>query len=75
MYYPDGQEVRVGDVVKLENSDSGTVVCSMDSNEYSDEYPESQWAYLKTGVMIVFVKDGLMHYQDTDGLSLVSRKR
>ena len=74
MYYTDGQKVRLGGIVKLVNDDSGVVVCSMDSNEYSNEYTEADWSYLKNGAMIVFVKEGLMHYEDVTDLRLVSRK-
>ncbi len=75
MYYANGQEVRLGDVVKPETNDVGVVVCCMDSKEYSEGYTEVDWGYLKTGAMILFENDGLMHYPDANGLSLMSRKQ
>ncbi len=39
MKYPDGSKVMVGDKVKLWQGCVGTVVCSMDDNEYSPKYP------------------------------------
>jgi hypothetical protein len=54
MKYADGQEVRLGDRVKLGQDDGGAVVASIDTGEYSAEHPESQWSYLKRGVMIQF---------------------
>lgn len=74
MHYVDGQLVMLGDKVKLINNNTGVVVCSIDTNEYSDEYPKTDWSYLKNGAMIVFEIDGLMHYEQGDDLSLVSRK-
>jgi hypothetical protein len=75
MNYPDGQEVRFGDRVKLGRDKSGTVVASIDTNEYSRDYPAAQWAYLKKGVMIEFPGTyGLIHYEEPDAdLRLISR--
>lgn len=74
MKYCDGQEVRLGDKVKLGDDDGGVVVCSMDTGEYSDEHPESAWGYLKRGVMISFPKYGLIHYEEPEeDLQLIAR--
>ena len=74
MNYSDGQEVRLGDRVKLGENDGGIVVCSIDTGDYSDDYPEAQWSYLKKGVMIKFPTYGLIHYPDPDpDLQLIAR--
>lgn len=74
MKYPSGQEVRLGDHVKLGEDDSGIVVASIDLDEYSSEHPKAQWGYLKKGVMIKFSKFGLIHYEQAEpGLELVAR--
>ncbi|MBT0962732.1 hypothetical protein [Denitromonas iodatirespirans] len=74
MQYADGQEVRIGDRVKLGADDNGVVVCSIDTNEYSDDYPLEKWSYLERGVMIEFPEYGLIHYEETDpDLELISR--
>lgn len=76
MKYPDGQEVMVGDRVQLGKDDGGIVVCSLDRKEFTDSYPEAQWAYLKTGVMIEFPLYGLIHYIKPEAeLKLIARKR
>jgi hypothetical protein len=36
MKYPDGQEVKLGDMVALGKDEQGIVVCSIDTGEYSD---------------------------------------
>jgi hypothetical protein len=73
MKYADGEEVRLGDKVTL-GSDSGVVVCSIDTAEYTDENPEAQWGYLKEGVMIEFPKFGLIHYTEAEpDLQLLAR--
>jgi hypothetical protein len=71
MKYPDGQEVRLGDRVKL----GGIVVASIDTNEYSPEHLAAQWSYLKKGVMIEFSGTyGLIHYEEPDAdLQLIAR--
>ena len=76
MNYVDGQKIRVGDKIKLWAGCSGLVVCSMDDDEYSPEYPKEEWSYLKTGVLIDSDQDGLIHYPRlTDKLELMARKR
>jgi hypothetical protein len=75
MRYPDGQIVKEGDVVSLAGK-IGRVVCSIDDGEYSDDYPEKQWAYLQKGVLIEFETIGLIHYEEPEAdLSLVRRCR
>jgi hypothetical protein len=43
MKYPDGQLARLGDRVRLWDAAEGTVVCSLDTNEFTDKYPKDQW--------------------------------
>ncbi len=74
MKYSDGQDVRLGDRVKLGADDAGIVVASIDTNEYSNEHPAAQWNYLKKGVMIEFPSYGLIHYEEPEGdLQLIAR--
>lgn len=49
MKYPDGQEVRLGDRVKLGHDDGGVVVASIDTNEYTSEHSEAQWGLPEEG--------------------------
>ena len=75
MRYGDGQEVRLGDRVKLGNDSGGVVACSIDTGEYSAEAPEAQWSYLKKGVVIKFPKFGLIHYEQAEpDLALIGRR-
>jgi hypothetical protein len=74
MKYLDGQEVRLGDRVKLGEDDSGIVVASIDGREYSAEHPEAQWSYLKKGAIIKFPQCGLIHYEAPEpDLKLIGR--
>jgi len=74
MKYADGQTVMLGDKVRLGDDDGGIVVCSIDAEEYSAEAPESQWSYLKKGVVIKFPKFGFIHYENAEpDLRLVGR--
>lgn len=75
MNYSDGQEVRLGDKVRLGEDSGGVVVCSIDRVEYDEGYPETAWSYLKKGVMIHFPKHGLIHYEKPEeDLELITRK-
>ncbi len=51
----------VGDRLTLWDGCTGTIVCSIDDNAYTPEYPK-EWAYLKSGILIVSDKAGLIHY-------------
>lgn len=74
MKYSDGNEAKLGDRVKLWDGCHGVVVCSFDTNEYSTDYPGSEWGYLKSGVMIKTDKAGLIHYIEADeDLELIKR--
>jgi hypothetical protein len=72
--YADGQDVRLGDRVRLGDDDGGRVVCSIDTAEYSEACPESEWSYLKKGVVISFPQLGLIHYvEPEEDLQLIAR--
>ncbi|HEY1151582.1 MAG TPA: hypothetical protein VGF27_23605 [Pseudoduganella sp.] len=74
MNYSDGQEVRVGDRVRMGDDSDGVVVFSIDRDEYAADYPKAEWAYLEAGVMIHFRKYGLIHFVEHDEyLKLLSR--
>lgn len=74
MKYTDGQKVRLGDRLKLGPDDGGAVVAVIDTGQYTDEHPETQWGYLKRGAMIKFPLYGLIHYEDAEpDLQLIER--
>jgi len=53
---------------------TGVVVCSIDSGEYSSEYPEDQWSYLSSEVLVKSDDFGLIHYElPDDDLRLLRR--
>lgn len=67
MHYPDGQEIRLGDRMALWDGSEATVVCSIDTEEYSPDYPPEHWAYLGHGILIESEKLGLVHCVETEG--------
>ena len=74
MRYNDGQIARLGDEVDLAGN-AGKVVCSIDTNEYSDAHKEEHWSYLQKGIVIEFDAFGLIHYEESEAdLSLVRRR-
>jgi hypothetical protein len=75
MKYPDGQSIQLGDKVRIGEDSGGIIVCSIDTNEYSEEYPKAEWASLNRGVLITFPLYGLIHYEEEpDGdLVLIAR--
>lgn len=75
MDYPNGKKVMVGDRVRLWQGCHGTVVGSIDDNQYTPEYPKGEWAYLKKGVLIKSDQAGLIHYIEPEPtFELIERK-
>ena len=66
MKYANGRSIAVGDRVKLWSNQRGTVVCSLDTNEFTSEYPEIEWAYLKSGIVVKTDSGETFHYTEPD---------
>jgi hypothetical protein len=66
MKYADGRPAAVGDRVKLWDDEYGTVVCSIDTDEYTKKYPKGAWAYLNSGILIRTDDGELFHYDKAD---------
>ena len=64
MRYPDGRIAR--DRVRLWEAAEGTVVCSLDTDEFSEQYPKDQWGYLRQGILIHSPRTGLIHYLEPE---------
>jgi len=70
MQYESGEIIRTGDVVILHGM-SGYVVFCIETNDYSDDYPEAHWSYLGEGIGILTEEAGLIHIQSHEDLVLV----
>jgi hypothetical protein len=78
MRYPDGQLIRVGDLVTIDESYSGTVVGCVEDGSYLFPHTAGEWEYLGRGVLIDTSFGGIVHYPDEDALAsepVVLRKR
>ncbi len=47
MRYSNGKKVELGDKIDLGDGDTAIIVGIIDENLYSEEYPKSDWEYLK----------------------------
>jgi hypothetical protein len=79
MRYPSGQHVRVGDVVRIDEMHSGTVVWCAGAESDSTSVQPSEWDHLQVGVMIDTSFGGLVHYADdralvSEGVVLAHRR-
>jgi hypothetical protein len=71
--YPTGEDLHLGDRVNADGM-TGTVVCVIESGEYSDEFSEEQWSYLERGFMFRSDDGILIHFDFADACtSLISR--
>jgi hypothetical protein len=66
MNYQNGEQIRLGDRVSLWEGVEGKVVCSIDTEEYSTEYPREEWSYLKRGILVESSQAGLIHYPKSE---------
>lgn len=74
MKYKSGEVAKIGDVVQLWEGNLGEVVCSIDTNEYSEDYTFNEWSYLKEGVLIMSDSAGLIYKASSDDdLKLIKR--
>jgi hypothetical protein len=74
MRYADGRIVRIGDTVCLKAKSLGVVVCSIDTVEYSADFPQSRYNYLEKGIFIEFSNKEVIYVEDyIEGLVLVGR--
>jgi len=66
MKYSSGEVANLGDKVTLGDGAQGEIVCSLDTGEFSSQFPQTDWEYLKSGVLINFSRYGLIHYQQAE---------
>ncbi len=73
MHYPDGQEIRLGDLFLYERKDLGIVLCDLDGDEYSANHTKEEWGeVLGSGVFTFIASMGLVHFsneEDDDGIA------
>lgn len=47
-----GKLIRLGDRIDIGSAEKGTVVFSLDTDEFGQDFPKAEWAYLGTGIMV-----------------------
>lgn len=76
MNYLSGVKVLIGDRVDLGGGMSGTVVGSIDDDEYLPDFPKSAWGELKVGILVKSDQAGVIHFTEpNEDLVLVERAR
>jgi hypothetical protein len=68
----NGNQIRNGDLVKIDDDMEGIVVCSIDTGEFAPEFPAAEWAYLKSGIMVRTHEVGLVHVVSSAGVRRLS---
>ncbi|HYD49145.1 MAG TPA: hypothetical protein VEB21_12390 [Terriglobales bacterium] len=74
MKYADGETVHLGDELKLWGNARGIVVCSIETDEYSERHPRSEWEYLAGGILVDVSGLGLVHIDTPDASLAVVRR-
>lgn len=75
MIYTDGEEAMLGDEVLIDGQYKGRVLACIDLGQYSVVYPESEWAYLRKGILVDTDFGGLIHYENAADEHIVLVKR
>jgi hypothetical protein len=57
------EEMQIGDRIKVDRY-ACTVVALLKDQAFASDYPASEWAYLKEGILVVDDQAGLLHYRD-----------
>ena len=74
MNYPNGDQIKLGDTIKLWDGCIGVVVCSFDDKQYSNDFIEKEWGYLEVGILVDTNEAGLIHYTEPEvDFELISR--
>jgi hypothetical protein len=50
--YDDGTVACVGDRVHIRNGDTGVIIASMDTGEYSSDAPKSDWEHVGPWIIV-----------------------
>ncbi len=74
MKYLSGEDLQVGDRVKLWDGNLGVIVCSIDDGVYSPGFSKEDWEYLNEGVLIDSEKAGVIHVTEAnEDMELIQR--
>jgi hypothetical protein len=63
MKYADGTPARLGDRVLIRNGERGVVVASMDTGEFTPEFPQANWGHY-TGILVRTERGALVRFED-----------
>jgi len=66
-----GRLIRRGDRVTIGTRLEGIVVFSIDTDEFSEEFPKADWDYLGHGIMVQTDAAGLVHLPESDEDTLI----
>ena len=66
MFDSTGKLIGLGDHVAIGGGINGVVVFSIDTDEFSAEFPKDDWSYLGRGIMVKTKRAGLVHLDVSD---------
>ena len=74
MKYSNGEEIKLGDRVKLGDDNNGLIIGLLGDKIGLDDDFIGQWGHLEKGFIAKFPQYGLIHYEKAEAdLELVSR--
>jgi hypothetical protein len=62
-----GAYIKLGSKVEFFGSDKGIVVCDIDNNGYTKDFPSEVWSYLGSGVLVKSKEIGIIHFNSLNG--------
>ncbi len=59
----NGIAIKLGDNVGIVNGETGSVVASIDTNEYTDDFSKDEWSYLEHGIIVRTDHGAVIHFE------------
>jgi len=74
MKYSSGENIELGDIIRLWDKCEGIIVGLIEEGRFREDYPKTEWGYLKEGLLVVTEDAGLIHVPEVEaGFCLISR--
>jgi hypothetical protein len=61
----NGRLIRLGDRIDIGSAEKGVVVFSLETDEFSPDFPKDDWAHLGTAGIMVQMDGGALFFLDS----------
>jgi len=65
MKYASGDQVKLGDRIRISNGEMAVVVISADSGEYDESFPKEEWKDIRDGILVKTDSGALVQFDQS----------